>query len=82
MRETRYLVEIKTAEKPLKLESGVLESLKGIVGAKQINRMKKEYVLCPMKDGEVPFLYCFNCVSFIRRVSGTVHCEGKEFRMR
>jgi hypothetical protein len=47
-----------------------------------ISRMKREYVECPVAGKEVAFLLCYNCVSFIRRVSGVVHCEGVEFRVQ
>ncbi len=43
-----------------------------------LSRMKKEYVECPIAKDRVPFLICFVCPSFIRRVKGVVHCKGEE----
>ena len=31
---------------------------------------------CPVVKGEVGFLICFACPSFVRRVTGEVHCAG------
>ncbi|MEM1936978.1 MAG: hypothetical protein QXX49_04730 [Candidatus Caldarchaeum sp.] len=80
--ETRFYVEVKTAEKALKAEADVLETVKGVVKGKMLARMKKEYVDCPVAGVQVPFLGCFVCVSHIRRVRGVVHCAGLERRMR
>ena len=52
------------------------QELKGSAGPKAIARMKKESVDCPLVKAEVGFLVCFACPSFIRRVSGEVHCAG------
>ena len=38
--------------------------------------MKKESVDCPVVKEEVGFLVCFLCPSFLRRVTGEVHCAG------
>ncbi|MCS7142991.1 MAG: hypothetical protein NZ920_04250 [Aigarchaeota archaeon] len=82
MRETKYLVEVQTSEKPAKIDKSLLESLKGAVSNKQISAMRREYISCPVINQNVAFLLCFNCVSFIRRVSGQVHCEGIEYKVK
>ncbi|MEN3048009.1 MAG: hypothetical protein ABDH63_04425 [Candidatus Caldarchaeales archaeon] len=82
MREPRFQVEVKHSSRALRVERQLVEELKGTLGAKMITRMRKEYVDCPVARAQLPFLICYNCVSFIRRVSGVVHCEGKEQRLR
>jgi hypothetical protein len=38
--------------------------------------MRREMVECPVLGGEVPFLQCYFCPNFVRRVKGVVHCRG------
>jgi len=80
--ETKYLVEVRQAEKPLKYDKEVTEAVKDVLKGKMIARMKKEYVDCPVVSEPVAFLTCFVCVSHIRRVRGVVHCAGLEKRIR
>ncbi|MCS6788702.1 MAG: hypothetical protein NZ733_05380 [Aigarchaeota archaeon] len=82
MREPKYQVEVKQSSRALRVERQLVEELKGSLSAKVISRMRKEYVDCPVAGAQLPFLICYNCTSFIRRVSGVVHCEGKEQRLR
>lgn len=82
MRQAKYLVEVRASKRALRVDKEVEEALKGSLGAKMIARMKREYVECPVAGREVAFLLCYSCVSFIRRVSGVVHCEGVEYRVR
>lgn len=82
MREAKHLVQVHTAARSLRVEPAIVESMKGAISAKNISRMKREYVECPVANQQVAFLLCFNCVSFIRRVEGKVHCEGREYRLR
>lgn len=74
--ETKYVVKIYPSPKPKKVPKAVSEELKGVASAKQISRMKKESVDCPIVKGEVAFPVCFACPSFIRRVKGMVDCAG------
>ncbi|MCS6770312.1 MAG: hypothetical protein NZ570_07765 [Candidatus Caldarchaeum sp.] len=80
--ETKFYVEVKVADKPLKADQAVLDAVKEVVKGKMLARMKKEYVDCPVEGSQVPFLSCFACVSHIRRVKGVVHCAGVERRLR
>lgn len=80
--ETKYIVKVEQASKHMRPSKEALESLKGAIGAKLISKMKEEYVVCPLRGSSVPFIDCFACVSFIRRVKGEVHCAGKEFRIK
>ncbi len=80
--ETKYLVEVRQAETPLKYDKEVAEAVKDVLKGKMIARMKKEYVDCPVVSEPVAFLTCFVCVSHIRRVRGVVHCAGLEKRIR
>ncbi|MEM1945106.1 MAG: hypothetical protein QW756_07680 [Nitrososphaerota archaeon] len=80
--ETKYLVEVRLAEKPLEYDASVAEAVKGVVKGRMMSRMKKEYVDCPLVGEPVAFLTCFACVSHIRRVRGVVHCAGLEKKTR
>lgn len=73
---TKYEVPIFAVEKPAKVPKEVSSQLKGLVSGKMMGRMKKEAVKCPMVSGEVTFLVCFTCASYLRRVKGVVHCAG------
>ncbi|MEM0146178.1 MAG: hypothetical protein QXY52_04140 [Conexivisphaerales archaeon] len=74
--DKKYDVEIKKAQKALKIPKEKIDSLKGLSG-KLLSSMKKEYVDCPVIKGQVPFIVCYQCPSFIRRYRGTVHCAGE-----
>ncbi|MFP3208972.1 MAG: hypothetical protein RXR82_04545 [Nitrososphaeria archaeon] len=76
--EPRYLVEVIEAEKPPRIPPEYTEGLKGVLSAKRISALKKEVVNCPVIGSQVPFLVCFQCQSFLRRVKGTVQCAGKD----
>jgi hypothetical protein len=72
----KFEVKVREAAKPKRIPKEVSEQLKGVAGAKAIARMKKESVDCPVINQEVGFLVCFVCPSFLRRVTGEVHCAG------
>ena len=72
----KYVVKLKEAAKPKRVPKVVSEQLKGVASGKAMARMKKESVDCPVLKQEVGFLICFACPSFVRRVSGEVHCAG------
>ncbi len=74
--ETKYVVKIYQSPNPHKVPKVVSGELKGGASPKMISKMKKEAVDCPIVKGEVNFLVCFACPSFIRRVSGQVDCAG------
>ena len=80
--EAKFYVEVKQAPKAMKPDPAAVNILKSAVSGKMLSRMKKEYVTCPVVSSDVPFLDCFACVSFIRRVKGVVHCAGVEKRIR
>jgi hypothetical protein len=73
---TKFNVSIYLLDEPIKVSKEVTGELKGVVSGKMMGRMKKEAVKCPVVADEVPFLVCFACPSFIRRVKGVVHCAG------
>ncbi|MCD6341627.1 MAG: hypothetical protein J7L83_02080 [Thaumarchaeota archaeon] len=81
-REAKFILEIGEAEKALRVEKKVSEALKGAVGKKMLSKMRKEYVECPLAGKKVPFLRCFACASFIRRIRGRVYCSGEEFKLK
>ena len=72
----KFVVKVKQADKPKRVPKAVTEQLKGVASGKAMARMKKESVDCPVINQEVGFLVCFACPSFIRRVTGEVHCAG------
>lgn len=72
----KYVVEIFTPEKPPPTPKQYVQDLKGVAGGKQIARMKKEAVACPVLNKTVSFVQCFACPNFIRRVKGKVDCRG------
>jgi hypothetical protein len=74
--DTKFKVKVYDSAKPKKVPKAVTGELKGAASAKAISRMKKESVDCPVVGGEVAFLVCFACPSFLRRVSGVVDCAG------
>jgi len=78
MEETRFTIEVRLADRPFRVPKEVSEEIKGVLSRKMLSRMKKEYVECPIAKDRVPFLICFVCPSFIRRVKGVVHCKGEE----
>ncbi len=73
---TKYVVEIFSPEKPPPTAKQYVNELKGVAGGKQIARMKKEAVACPVLNKTVSFVQCFGCPNFIRRVKGKVDCRG------
>ncbi len=73
---TKYVVEIFSTEKPPPTAKQYVDELKGVAGGKQIARMKKEAVACPVLNKTVSFVQCFACPNFIRRVKGKVDCRG------
>jgi hypothetical protein len=81
-RTSLYRVVVQQGQKALRVDAAIVEQLKKTLSNKMITKMKKEYVDCPVAGQQVPFLLCYNCVSFIRRVQGIVDCEGKEYRVK
>ncbi|OLE68218.1 hypothetical protein AUF78_17120 [archaeon 13_1_20CM_2_51_12] len=73
---TKYVVEIVAPDKPPPTPKQYVQDLKGVAGGKQIARMKKEAVACPVLNKTVSFVQCFACPNFIRRVKGRVDCRG------
>ncbi len=84
----KYEVEIQKFEKPQRIsretkkildDAGMVingkVNIKG-VSVKMLNRMKSEYVPCPVLNEEVMFLKCFACRNFQSRVRGKVLCKG------
>ena len=76
MDDYKYLVPVRMLEHAKRLPKEVTQSVKGAVGRKMLSRMKKEVVDCPVLGVERPFLVCFSCSNFVRRVSGKVYCRG------
>lgn len=74
--DAKYTIQVKQVEKVLKASKESLQALKGVVGGKQMARMKKETVDCPVMTKTVCFVDCFACTNFLRRLKGTVHCKG------
>ncbi len=76
MSNHKFIVEVKTLEKSMRVPKELVEQIRKAVGRKMISRMRKEAVECPVTGELTPFLQCFNCKNFIRRVMGKVYCRG------
>lgn len=74
--QAKYVVEITVPEKSPATPKQFVQDLKGAVSGKQLARMKKEAVDCPVLAKPVSFAQCFACPNFIRRVKGKVDCRG------
>ena len=75
--EVKYTVQILVPEKiVLTPKQYVLELKELKIKGKQLVRMKKEAVDCPVLEKRVSFVQCFACPNFIRRVKGQVGCRG------
>ena len=74
--QTKYVVEVTVPEKSPVTPKQFVQDLKGVVSGKQLARMKKEAVDCPVLAKQVSFAQCFACPNFIRRVKGKVDCRG------
>ncbi len=72
----KYVVEIWAVERAVPTPKEFVQELKGAVGGKQLARMKKEAVDCPVLQKKVSFVQCFACPNFLRRVKGQVDCKG------
>jgi len=71
----KYEVLVKRLDKPLKVPRELSKKLSGL-SRKLLLRMKREAGDCPVMGREVPFLQCYFCPNFVRRVMGVVHCRG------
>ncbi|MEM2136555.1 MAG: hypothetical protein QXI93_01220 [Candidatus Methanomethylicia archaeon] len=76
MSEAKFIVDIKRLDKVQRVPQEVIEEIKGAIGGKMLSNMRKEIVQCPITNRETPFLICFSCKNFIRRIHGKVHCRG------
>ena len=76
--EAKFEVRVYSREKPFRIPKEFTEELKGVLSSRKISGLKKEAVDCPVISSEVPFLVCFLCPSFVRRVKGVVYCAGGE----
>lgn len=76
MSEAKYELDIRITEKPFKIPKDKLSGYKGVISGRKMASMKKEAVSCPVKGVAVPFLECYDCENFMRRMKGKVHCSG------
>jgi hypothetical protein len=74
--QPKYTLDITSPAKAPPTPKQYVQELKGVAGGKQIARMKKEAVDCPVLVKTVSFVQCFACPNFIRRVKGKVDCRG------
>lgn len=70
-----YEIAVEEVEKPFKLSEDVKKKLAGL-SPKLLSRMRREAVECPVLGRKVPFVECYICPNFLRRVKGFVHCKG------
>jgi len=76
----RFVVDVKALPKALPVPKESVQALKGVVGGKMLARMKKESVVCPVKNTTISFILCFSCGNFLRRVKGKVDCKGDKLQ--
>jgi hypothetical protein len=76
--DAKYNVQVRLAEKVIRVPKELVADLKGAAGGKFLARMKKEAVDCPVKGKTVSFVECFGCKNFLRRVKGEVGCKGEQ----
>jgi len=74
--QRKYVVDIKPVDRAIPTPKEFIQELKGAVGGKQMARMKKEAVDCPVLKKNVSFVQYFACPNFLRRVKGQVDCKG------
>ncbi len=74
--DAKFTVQVLAPEKSPPTPKQFVQDLKGVVGGKQLARMKKEAVDCPVLQKKVSFVQCFACPNFIRRIKGEVGCRG------
>lgn len=75
----RYEVSVEKLDVPIKVSRELTEQVKEVLGnvsRKMLSEMKKEAVQCPVLQRQVPFLQCYTCQNFVRRVRGMVYCRG------
>jgi hypothetical protein len=76
-RDYKFEVEVVKLDKALKINAELLKDLKQArLSRKMIAEMRREAVECPILGKQVPFLQCYNCRNFVRRVRGRVYCRG------
>lgn len=76
----KYEVTIEKLDTPLRVDKELAKQVKetlGKVPRKMLNEMEREAVQCPVLKQQVPFLQCYACRNFVRRVKGMVHCKGE-----
>jgi len=74
--DAKHTLEIKVVPKAIPASKESLQSIKGVIGGKQLKRVRTEAVDCPVRNKTVSFIDCFACVNFLRRVKGKVDCKG------
>ena len=80
--EAKFKVKVQPASKKFRIPKEMLKEIKNAVGRKMLQNMKKESVICPVMNKEVPFVVCFLCPNFIRRVKGFVYCKGNPLQKK
>jgi hypothetical protein len=78
--EALFKVEVKTGVRPFKVPKELVGELKGAVSPRMMGNMRREWISCPVFRKDLPFLVCFNCPNFIRRVKGVVDCAGQNVK--
>jgi len=77
MEDYRYEVPVRRVNEKVRIPKELVKRVKGL-SPRLISRMRREVVDCPVLGSRVPFLQCFLCPNFVRRVRGVVHCKGRE----
>ncbi|RLE63572.1 MAG: hypothetical protein DRJ49_01540 [Thermoprotei archaeon] len=75
--EAKYIVRVEREERGVRIPREVMRELRKYLKPSIIRRFRNDVVMCPVKRDRVPFLLCYNCRNFVRRVMGEVHCRGE-----
>jgi len=77
-KDYKYEVKVQKFDKAFRIPKEITDQLKGVLSKRKISMLKKEGVECPVLGKVVPFLQCFVCKNFVRRVRGVVYCRGEK----
>ena len=76
-RDWRYELPVVKLERAMRVPKEIAEQVSKIGSKKFVSQLKKEAVDCPVLGKRVPFLQCYVCKNFVRRIRGVVYCRGE-----
>ena len=76
-RDWRYEVPVVKLSRAMRIPKEVLEQVSNIGSKRFVRQLRREAVDCPVLRKSVPFLQCYICKNFVRRIRGIVYCRGE-----